>query len=100
MREAFKGIFVDKLGSKLDFVRNQEIEHEEKMIDWEHTLEKLANDDNMDKSEQDYPDPPVSKYAPKEINTDGSRGKGFAGTSLMLFPNVRYTKIKLGEECA
>jgi hypothetical protein len=39
-----------------------------------------------------------NKYAPKEISTDDHSGKGFAGTSLMLFPNVRETEVELGEK--
>jgi hypothetical protein len=54
----------------------------------------------MERSDVKLPDRPTSKYAPKEINTDTHKGKGFAGTALMLFPNVRDTKIELGEECA
>jgi hypothetical protein len=39
-----------------------------------------------------------NKHAPKEVSTEDNRGKGFAGTSLMLFPNVRETKVDLGEK--
>jgi hypothetical protein len=40
------------------------------------------------------------KFEPRIINTDLKHSKGFAGTALKLFPNVRDTRIEVGEECS
>ncbi len=101
IQEALKYLFVEKLEGKLKFIREQEILHEERLIDFENKSKLAAESGSADRTENDdLEDEPYSKYAPKEINTEASRGKGFAGTSLMLFPNVRDTRIEIGEECS
>jgi hypothetical protein len=84
------------LDGKNAHIKEREDEEEERAMEAEREVE-LQSANGGDLSELSQPEP-YCAYKPKEIDTDLDSGKGFAGTALKLFPNVRQTKIKLGEE--
>jgi hypothetical protein len=98
--ELITGVINSSLEPKLAYIKEQEILHEENLIDHENKIKLAAESGDSDKTDEEIEVEPRSKYTPREINTDATDGKGFAGTPLKLFPNVRQTKIDLGEECS
>jgi hypothetical protein len=93
-----------RLERKIAYIREQELEHHEDNCAAEAEaelaagLERLAPKKELDTAEESVGKKPYNKYAPKEVYTELSGGKGFAGTSLLLFPNVRETKVELGNK--
>jgi hypothetical protein len=106
--QIFGNLINCSLERKLAYIREQERVDEERSMNAQYEAElasrggriesgNLDPQQTLDTSEGDT-EMPRSKYTPREIDTDLDSEKGFAGTSLRLFPNVRETKIDLGEE--
>jgi hypothetical protein len=104
MFKVIEKIFKD-MGNRLEHIREEEDKTDEvcdnedyadgegpdlSRLQPQSTLEAPESNEKMAK--------PWSKYKPRKFITDLVSATGFAGTSLRLLPNVRDTKIDLGEE--
>jgi hypothetical protein len=104
--EVFRNLVCSTLEKKLAYIRGEELSSGEDSDDSDTTTDLVANVAEFERRAstvnitEDPEDSSAARniYEPKEICTDDHSGRGFAGTSLRLFPNVRETKIDLGEE--
>lgn len=98
---------MDMLEAKHRFIRDKEDEDEQASANEEYLASLEEQDGKIDTSRLDpSTDMDVSekstlrkfsKYRPRKIDASHPSAKGFAGTSLKLLPNVRDSKIELGD---
>lgn len=108
LRDIISYLLGCNLEKKLAFIREQELESDDSE-DLDETVVSVESGDAIKRfnaaistvditEDPESPKKKYNKYAPKEIATDDDNGKGFAGTPLKLFPNVRETEMDLGKK--
>jgi hypothetical protein len=82
---------------KFAYIREQEDKESNESDDFVDDASRLSPSGASPVEDTPEKKKPRNKYSPREIDTDNCSGKGFCGTTLRLLPNVRDSKVDLGE---